>query len=70
MLITISDLKTDPGKYVEIAGKEVVYITQNGKKVAKLMGTNSDKAAGIKSLFGILPPDTDLDQARRERLNG
>lgn len=68
MLISLSELKTNPGKYVEIANKEAVYITKNGKRVAKLTGTNADKVAGIKRLFGILPPDTDLDEARMERL--
>ncbi len=68
MLISISELKVNPGKYVDIANKEPVYITKNGKKVAKLTGTNADKVAGIKRLFGILPPETDLDEARMERL--
>jgi prevent-host-death family protein len=68
MVISLSELQVNPEKYVDIAHREDVYITRNGKRVAKLTGTTSDKIAGIKSLFGILPPDTDLDQAREERL--
>ncbi len=68
MIISLTELKINPGKYVDIANREAVYITKNGKKVAKLTGANVDKVAGIKRLFGILPPETDLDAARMERL--
>ncbi len=81
MLVSISELKTNPGKYVEIANNEVVYITKNGKKVAMITGTETDKphntykkmdkkekVAAIKKLFGILSPDVDLEQARLERI--
>ena len=68
MVISLSELKVNPGKYVDIANREAVYITKNGKRVAKLTGTTADKVAGLQKLFGILPPDVDLDEARRERL--
>ncbi len=68
MLISLSELEVNPAKYVDIANREAVYITRNGKKVAKLTGANIDKVEGIKRLFGILPPETDLDEARAERL--
>jgi uncharacterized protein (UPF0254 family) len=68
MLISLSELQVDPGKYVDIASREAVHITKDGRKVATLTGTGIDKVAGIKRLFGILPPETDLDEARMERL--
>ncbi len=68
MVISLSELKVNPGKYVDIANREAVYITKNGKRVAKLTGATVDKVAGMKRLFGILPPATDLDEARMERL--
>lgn len=69
MLVTISELKMNPGKYIEIAATEPVYITKNGKKVAKLTGAKEEKVAAVKRLFGILPSDVTLEQARMERLN-
>ncbi len=69
MLVSVSELKTNPGKYIDIANHEVVYITKNGKKVAELTGTNTDKVANLKRIFGILPPDVDVDKVRMERLN-
>jgi len=58
MQVALSELKINVGKYVDLAEKEDIYITRNGKRVAKIVGTNRDKVADMKSLFGIvkLPP--------------
>lgn len=69
MLVSISQLKTNPSKYVDLADKETVFITKNGKKVAKLIGAKADKISAAKELFGILPEDVSLDEARAGRLN-
>lgn len=66
--ISVSELKTNPGKYVAMAQNEDVFITKNGKIVVKLVTAREDKVAAAKSLFGILPRTADLDEAREERL--
>jgi len=68
MLVSLSELKTNPGKYVAMADKEDIYITKNGKRVARLTSTRPNRIASAKALFGILPSDVDLDNAREERL--
>jgi prevent-host-death family protein len=68
MQITLSELKTNTGRYIALANDEDIYVTKNGKRVAKITNSKIDKVAAAKALFGILPPDTDLDEARRERL--
>lgn len=68
MQISISELKTNAGKYVSLADKEDSYVTKNGKRVAKLTSVKTDKVAAAKVLFGILPSDVNLDDAREERL--
>ena len=68
MLVSLSELKSNPGKYVSLADKEDIYITKNGKRVARLTSARPGKLASAKELFGILPADTDLDSAREERL--
>ena len=68
MLVSLSELKTNPGKYVALADELDIYITKNGKKVAKLTSARQDKVASAKALFGILPGNIDLDTAREERL--
>ena len=61
MQVALSELKTNVGKYVDLADKQDVYITRNGKQVAKIVGTNRDRVADMKSLFGIakLPKEYD-----------
>ena len=53
MQIALSELKMNVGMFVRLAEKQDVYITRNGKQVAKIVGTNRDKIAEMKSLFGI-----------------
>jgi prevent-host-death family protein len=69
MVITLTELKKNPGKYVDAANEEPVYVTKNGRTVAKITGTCADKVAEMERFFGILSPDTDLDEARMERLH-
>lgn len=68
MQISISELKANAGKYVALADEQDIYITKNGKRVAKITSAKADKVAAAKALFGLLPNDTDLDKAREERL--
>ena len=66
--ISISELKTNAGKYIALADEQDVFITKNGKRVAKITSAKVDKVAAAKSLFGLLPSDVNLDKAREERL--
>ena len=52
-----------------LAETEDIYITRNGKVVAKLSNPYQDRVDVAKSLFGILPNDITLEEAREERLN-
>jgi prevent-host-death family protein len=69
MLITATEFKNNIGKYLALVAKEDIYITKNGKSVAKLTNINQDKLETAKSLFGILPADASLEQAKKERLS-
>ena len=69
MSITATELKMNLGKYLMLAEKEDVYITKNGKVIAKLTNPFQDQVDMAKSLFGILPADITLDEAREERLS-
>ena len=68
MLVSLSELKTNPGKYVAMVDQQDIYITKNGKRVAKLTSARQSKMASAQALFGILPSDVDLDSVREERL--
>lgn len=69
MSITATELKQNLGKYLLLSSKEDIYITKNGKVVAKLTNPNQNRINTAKSLFGILPKDASLEDAREERLN-
>ena len=68
MSVTATELKMNLGKYLLLAESEDVYITKNGKVVAKLTNPNADMVDIAKSLVGIIPADITPEQAREERL--
>lgn len=68
MSITATELKNNLGKYLVLSATEDIFITKNGKIVAKLTNPHQDRVETAKSLFGILPKDADLEEARAERL--
>ena len=70
MSITATELKINLGKYLMLAETEDIYITRNGKVVAKLTNPYQDRVDIAKSLFGILPNDMTLEETKEERLNG
>ena len=69
MFITETELKMNLGKYLLMAETEDIYITKNGKTIAKLTNPNQDRVDIAKSLFGIIPADFTLDEVWEERLN-
>ena len=69
MSITATELKNNLGKYLMLAATEDIFITKNGKVVAKLSNPHQDRVDMAKSLFGILPADITLEGATTERLN-
>ena len=69
MSITATEFKMNLGKYLMLSESEDIYITKNGKVVAKLSNPNQDRVEMAKSLFGILSNDITLEEAKRERLD-
>ena len=68
MSVTATELKNNLGKYMILSATEDVFITRNGKVVAKLTNPYQDRVETAKSLFGILPKDADIDESKKERL--
>ncbi|MBO5513298.1 MAG: type II toxin-antitoxin system prevent-host-death family antitoxin [Mogibacterium sp.] len=69
MSITATELKENLGKYLQLASNEDIYITKNGKVIAKLSNPYQDRVALAKSLAGVIPADITLEDAREERLS-
>lgn len=69
MSITAAEFKMNLGKYLLLSQTEDIYITKNGKVVAKLTNPNQDRVDIAKSLFGVIPANVTVEEAREERLN-
>lgn len=69
MSITTTELKANLSKYLLLSATEDIYITRNGKIISMLTNPFKQKVDVAKSLFGVLPADITLEEAREERLN-
>jgi len=69
MSITATELKTNLSKYLLLAEREDVFITRNGRTVAKLTSPYQNKIETVNKLFGSVPDDVALEQAREERIS-
>jgi antitoxin (DNA-binding transcriptional repressor) of toxin-antitoxin stability system len=70
MVITATELKANIGRYLNAVSEDDVFITKNGKVIAKLSGPAQDKQAILDSLVGIAAHNPiSLEEARRERLS-
>lgn len=78
MQISLSDLKVNVGKYVDLAKTEEVVITKYGKPTAKIIRYDRepwytkqipDKITSVEQLFGTLSSDVDLEDVKTERLS-
>ena len=70
MIITATEFKTNLGKYLEIAASQDIFITKNGKKIARLTSPAVNKLALLDDLVGIIPESQTMDEdtIREERL--
>lgn len=69
MSVTASEFKANLGKYLDLANTEDIYITRNGKVIAKLSTPYPDLKETVDSLIGIVPQTVTLEDAREERMN-
>jgi prevent-host-death family protein len=70
MVITATELKANIGHYLDAVSQDEVFITKNGKLVAKLSGLAQGKQAILDSLVGITAHNPiSLEEAKKERLS-
>ena len=69
MSITATELKNNLGKYLLLSATEDIFITRNGKIIAKLTNPFQGRVDIAKSLFGIIPDSMSLDDSKEERLS-
>ncbi len=69
MSITATELKQNLSKYLLLAATKDVLITRNGKVIAKLSNLNQNRVDMAKLLFGVIPSDITVEEAKKERLD-
>ena len=68
MSITATELKSNLGKYLLLAATEDIFITRNGRTVAKLTSPYQNKLDTVDALFSSVPATMTLEEAKEERL--
>ena len=70
MIVTATELKMNLGKYLELAAQQDIFITKNGKSIARMTSPNVNKVEILDSLVGVISnTDYDEDSIREERLS-
>ncbi|MBQ4511775.1 MAG: type II toxin-antitoxin system prevent-host-death family antitoxin [Anaerolineaceae bacterium] len=69
MSITTTELEENLNKYLQLSATEDIFITKNGKIIAKLSNPFEDRIQLVNSLVGIIPDTMTLEEAREERLS-
>ena len=69
MQVTATEFKLNMGKYLTMASRHDIFITKNGRRIAKLTNPSPDRVAMLDSLVGIAQgADISLDDIKKERL--
>lgn len=68
MTISATELKENLSKYLLLSVTEDIYIARNGKVISKLTNPFQRKMEIAESLFGVLPDNISLEEAREERI--
>lgn len=61
MIVTATEFKTNFGKYLELIAKEDIFITRNGKTVAKVINPQISAVESLRGMLKDIPSDIDLD---------
>lgn len=69
MVVTATELKANMGHYLDLISEDDVFITRNGKVIAKLSSAINDKQRLLDSLVGITKKHpVSLEDTRKARL--
>jgi antitoxin (DNA-binding transcriptional repressor) of toxin-antitoxin stability system len=68
MVITATEFKTNFGKYLDMLSQEDIFITRNGKTIAKVINPQVSAVNSIRGILKTAPTDLDTKSIREERL--
>lgn len=53
MIITATEFKNKVGRFIELARKEEIIISKNGKQIIRLVPVNKNESPATNSLLGV-----------------
>ena len=68
MVVTATEFKANFGKYLELIAEEDIFITRNGKTVAKVVNPQISAVDSLRGMLSGVSSDIDTDSLREERL--
>lgn len=68
MVVTATEFKANFGKYLELIAEEDIFITRNGKTVAKVTNPQISAVDSLRGMLSGISSDIDMDSLREERL--
>lgn len=69
MIVTETEFKTNFDKYLDMLTKEDIFITRNGKTIAKVINPHFSAVDSLRGMLKNVPSDIELDSLREERLS-
>lgn len=69
MIVTVAEFQKDFNKYLDLIATEDVYITSNGKTIAKVVKPKSSAVDALRGMLADIPDNVDMDAIREERLS-
>ena len=69
MIVNATEFKTNFGKYLDMLTKEDIFITRNGKTIAKVINPQVSAVDSLRGMLKNVPSDIDMDSLREERLS-
>ena len=67
MNISIEEFRSGFDRYLDMAAYEDIYISENGRLLAKLSNPLADRVKTAESLIGLIPSDMDVEDIKNER---
>ena len=64
MIVTATEFKTNFGKYLELIAKEDIFITRNGKTIAKVVNPQISAVDSLRGMLKDVPADLDQDSIK------
>lgn len=69
MTVTATEFKTNFNKYLGMIAEEDIFITRNGKIIAKVVNAQISAVDSLRGMLKDGPADIDPDSLREERLS-